>query len=126
MKAATCVITDARAMQDEASTLGIPCLTLRPDANRRVTVEQGSNSVVGSSLKQLMAELSEILDTGGKGGQVPELWDGHVAERIADKIAHLRIARGRVTPLPVPTRGSATRVKQGGAVAAAPQAAPAP
>jgi len=97
IKAATCVITDARAMQDEASTLGVPCLTLRPDANRRVTVELGSNSVVGFSVKRLMAELSEILDNGGKGGLVPELWDGHVASRIAEQIYKLHTGKARVS-----------------------------
>jgi UDP-N-acetylglucosamine 2-epimerase len=115
MKASTCVITDSRFTQDEAATLGVPCLTLRPEATRRVTVEQGSNSVIGFSLKRLMAELSEILDTGGKRGQIPELWDGHAAVRIADQVARLRLTRGRVVlaaSVAAPAaRGAAARAK---------------
>ena len=83
MQAARLVLTDSGGIQEETTALGVPCLTLRENTERPITVEQGTNTVVGSSPTQILAAVDEILRTGGKAGRVPELWDGRAAQRIA-------------------------------------------
>ena len=61
-------------------------LTLRDNTERPITVDQGTNTLVGRDRDAILRLVDEILATGGKRGRVPELWDGHAAERIA---AHL-------------------------------------
>jgi UDP-N-acetylglucosamine 2-epimerase (non-hydrolysing) len=62
-------------------------VTLRDTTERPITVTQGTNTVVGSDPERIRAVVWDILSTGGKAGKVPELWDGHAAERIAQVIA---------------------------------------
>ena len=88
MSSATLVMTDSGGIQEETTALGIPCLTLRENTERPVTVEQGTNTVVGRDRDLIISTVEEILQTGGKRGRVPELWDGHAGERIADHLAH--------------------------------------
>ena len=78
-----CVLTDSGWMQDHATAIGIPCLTLAQGTERHASVQDGTNVLVGSSLRHMFQEISEILDSGGKPAHLPEMWDGHAAERIA-------------------------------------------
>ena len=88
MRDARIVLTDSGGIQEETTALGIPCLTLRHNTERPVTVEEGTNLIVGQSRQLILAAAQDILATGGKAGCVPEYWDGHAAERI---VAHLRV-----------------------------------
>ena len=62
--------------------VGVPCVTLRNNTERPVTVEQGTNTIVGQDRMQILAVVNDVLNNGGKNGRVPELWDGKAAERI--------------------------------------------
>ena len=83
MRDARLVLTDSGGMQEETTALGIPCLTLRHNTERPVTVEEGTNTVVGTDPIRILSAGREILRSGGKAGRVPALWDGRTAERIA-------------------------------------------
>jgi UDP-N-acetylglucosamine 2-epimerase (non-hydrolysing) len=80
---ATMVITDSGGLQEETTALGVPCLTLRENTERPITVEQGTNTVVGRDRRALLRAVDAILAGDGKSGRRPERWDGHAAERIA-------------------------------------------
>jgi len=84
---ATVVITDSGGIQEETTYLGIPCLTLRENTERPVTVSLGTNILVGRDRVKLRYELSRILAGHAKKGTIPPLWDGHAGERIAAVIA---------------------------------------
>jgi len=86
MREAKFAITDSGGVQEETTALGVPCLTVRENTERPVTVEQGTNLVVGTSAAALVAAVDDILATGGKAGRVPALWDGKAAERIVEDI----------------------------------------
>jgi len=88
MSGATLVLTDSGGMQEETTALGVPCLTLRENTERPITIEQGTNTLVGRDRSSMLREVNEILAGRGKRGRVPELWDGHAAERIAAHLAH--------------------------------------
>ena len=88
MSGATLVLTDSGGMQEETTALGVPCLTLRENTERPITIEQGTNTLVGRDRSAMLREVNEILAGRGKRGRVPELWDGHAAERIAAHLAH--------------------------------------
>jgi UDP-N-acetylglucosamine 2-epimerase (non-hydrolysing) len=88
MSGATLVLTDSGGMQEETTALGVPCLTLRENTERPITIEQGTNTLVGRDRTAMLREVNEILSGRGKRGRVPELWDGHAAERIAAHLAH--------------------------------------
>jgi UDP-N-acetylglucosamine 2-epimerase (non-hydrolysing) len=83
MAGATMVLTDSGGLQEETTALGVPCLTMRENTERPITVEQGTNILVGRDRDVIMASVQAILDGNGKRGRVPEYWDGHAAERIA-------------------------------------------
>lgn len=82
MQAARLVLTDSGGIQEETTALGIPCVTLRENTERPITVEQGTNTVVGSSPARILAAVDDILRNGGKSGRNPELWDGRASQRI--------------------------------------------
>jgi UDP-N-acetylglucosamine 2-epimerase (non-hydrolysing) len=81
---ATVVITDSGGIQEETTYLGIPCLTIRENTERPVTVSMGTNVLVGRDPEKLRTELSRVLAGQAKKGSVPALWDGSAGERIAD------------------------------------------
>jgi UDP-N-acetylglucosamine 2-epimerase (non-hydrolysing) len=87
MASASVVLTDSGGIQEETTALGVPCLTLRENTERPVTVEQGTNTLVGRDRGAIIGEIDRILTGGGKQGRVPELWDGRSAERIAAHLA---------------------------------------
>jgi UDP-N-acetylglucosamine 2-epimerase (non-hydrolysing) len=81
---AALVITDSGGIQEEATYLGVPCLTLRSNTERPVTVSMGTNIVVGQDLELLNWELARIPEGKATKGSIPPLWDGHAGERIAE------------------------------------------
>jgi UDP-N-acetylglucosamine 2-epimerase (non-hydrolysing) len=81
-KDARMVLTDSGGLQEETTALGIPCLTLRNNTERPITIEQGTNVLVGTTPARVEAAAREVLDGRAKQGRRPELWDGHAAERI--------------------------------------------
>ena len=83
---AAVVITDSGGIQEETTYLGIPCLTLRSNTERPVTVSMGTNVLIGQDLGLLNSELRRILEGKAKHGSIPELWDGHAGERIAQAL----------------------------------------
>ncbi len=80
---ATVVLTDSGGIQEETTYLGIPCLTLRSNTERPITIEIGTNTLVGNDLLKLRTEMTEILNGRAKKGAIPPLWDGRSGERIA-------------------------------------------
>jgi UDP-N-acetylglucosamine 2-epimerase (non-hydrolysing) len=88
---AALVITDSGGIQEETTFLNVPCLTVRDNTERPITVAHGTNQLVGRDLRKLQAAAKEILNTpakiGGEGRPAIPLWDGHAAERIAHIIA---------------------------------------
>jgi len=80
---ATVVITDSGGIQEETTYLGVPCLTLRENTERPVTVSLGTNVLVGRDPDKLRSEVSRVLAGEAKKGTIPPLWDGHAGERIA-------------------------------------------
>jgi UDP-N-acetylglucosamine 2-epimerase (non-hydrolysing) len=80
---AALVLTDSGGLQEETTALGVPCLTLRENTERPITVEQGTNTLVGRDRDAILGCVADILQGGGKRGRIPELWDGRAAERIA-------------------------------------------
>jgi UDP-N-acetylglucosamine 2-epimerase (non-hydrolysing) len=80
------VLTDSGGVQEETTALSVPCLTMRDNTERPITVTEGTNTVVGRDRARILACVDEILAGGGKRGRVPELWDGHAADRIAQHL----------------------------------------
>lgn len=85
----TVVITDSGGIQEETTYLGIPCLTLRPNTERPITVTSGTNVLVGDNGECLAAELVRILEGKHKKGAIPPLWDGHAGDRIAEILQNM-------------------------------------
>jgi UDP-N-acetylglucosamine 2-epimerase (non-hydrolysing) len=82
MDHARLILTDSGGIQEESTILGVPCLTLRENTERPVTVEQGTNQIVGRDPKKILAAAALVLGTERRAVKAPELWDGHAAERI--------------------------------------------
>lgn len=83
MAGATLVLTDSGGLQEETTALGVPCLTMRENTERPITVLEGTNTMVGRNVQAIRDGVSEILAGRGKQGRVPENWDGRAAQRIA-------------------------------------------
>lgn len=86
-RGATAVVTDSGGIQEETTYLGVPCITVRENTERPVTVNMGTNILVGRNMERLRLELQSIINGGGKRGQIPPLWDGHAGERIAEVLS---------------------------------------
>ena len=86
---ATAVITDSGGIQEETTYLQIPCLTIRNNTERPITVTMGTNTLVGHDSRKLAVELTAILEGRAKRGSIPPLWDGRAGERIADVLKTL-------------------------------------
>lgn len=77
------IITDSGGIQEESTFLGVQCITVRDNTERPVTVDVGTNQLIGRNLKKVLEAALKVLDGELKQGSVPELWDGKAAERIA-------------------------------------------
>ncbi len=96
---AALVLTDSGGLQEETTALGIPCLTLRENTERPVTVSMGTNVLVGTDPERIRAEAERILSGHGKRGRIPKKWDGRAAERIASVYeSFLGVACERASP----------------------------
>jgi len=84
---AACILTDSSTVQEEATIMGVPCLTLHNYTERRITVEQGTNIAVGCNSSLIHRAIAEILRGGGKKGRLPKFWDGMTANRVAEHMA---------------------------------------
>ena len=83
MRDAKVVVTDSGGMQEETTALGVPCITVRDNTERPITIEEGTNTLIGADPARIGPIVEDILRTGGKRGRKPALWDGKAAERIA-------------------------------------------
>jgi UDP-N-acetylglucosamine 2-epimerase (non-hydrolysing) len=81
------VLTDSGGIQEETTALGIPCLTIRDNTERPVTVTEGTNRLVGTDPARIVAEARDVLRHGVQNAKVPHMWDGNAAPRIAQVIA---------------------------------------
>jgi UDP-N-acetylglucosamine 2-epimerase (non-hydrolysing) len=81
------VLTDSGGVQEETTALGVPCLTLRDNTERPITVSEGTNTLAGTDPAAIRAEIQKLLAGETKRGRVPSLWDGHAATRIAAVLA---------------------------------------
>ncbi|HOI30216.1 MAG TPA: UDP-N-acetylglucosamine 2-epimerase (non-hydrolyzing) [Melioribacteraceae bacterium] len=82
IKNAELIITDSGGIQEESTYLGVQCITLRNSTERPITVEVGTNQLLGNDLNKALAAASDVLSGKIKKGSIPELWDGHAAKRI--------------------------------------------
>lgn len=83
MANASLVLTDSGGIQEETTILEIPCITLRRNTERPITITEGTNYLVGNDPAKIKAQAFDVLDSGGKKGRMPKLWDGKAAKRIA-------------------------------------------
>ncbi|RYZ03140.1 MAG: UDP-N-acetylglucosamine 2-epimerase (non-hydrolyzing) [Myxococcales bacterium] len=84
--AAAVVMTDSGGVQEETTALGVPCLTVRDNTERPITITDGTNKLVGSNPDVLPAEVAAVLAGQARRGKVPDLWDGKAGQRAADAI----------------------------------------
>ena len=89
IKNATLIITDSGGIQEESTYLGIPCITVRENTERPITVEVGTNQLIGTDLNKVLIASINVLSGTSKKGTIPELWDGKAAERITKKVLEL-------------------------------------
>lgn len=82
MQNAKMILTDSGGIQEETTYLKIPCMTIRPNTERPVTIDLGTNILVGSDSDKIIQESKKIIAGDTKDGVIPDLWDGHAAERI--------------------------------------------
>jgi len=87
MRNARLVLTDSGGIQEETTVLGVPCITMRESTERPITVNEGTNVLVGTDTASIVREAMLVLDGHAKKGRVPELWDGNAAERIVRVLA---------------------------------------
>lgn len=113
LKKARVVFTDSGGIQEETTALGVPCLTLRENTERPITVSQGTNTVVGMNHENIYGAFDVVMATGGKTGRIPEYWDGAAAGRIVDVIEKWMIEKQRVANGMVSLNPSVTQCKNG-------------
>lgn len=78
------ILTDSGGLQEESTVLGVPCLTMRPNTERPITCEVGTNVMVGNDAEKILKEARRILRDQAQPGKVPEKWDGKAAGRIVE------------------------------------------
>jgi UDP-N-acetylglucosamine 2-epimerase (non-hydrolysing) len=90
---AALVLTDSGGLQEETTALGVPCITMRENTERPVTVDEGTNVLAGTNPDVILREARKVLSGGGRQGRVPNLWDGKAAERIVEILSEY-LSRG--------------------------------
>jgi len=85
MAGAALMLTDSGGIQEETTVLGVPCLTLRPNTERPVTVDEGTNRVVGTDPADVVDAVAAVIRNPPRG-RVPHLWDGRAAQRIVEHV----------------------------------------
>ena len=78
------VLTDSGGIQEETTVLKVPCVTLRNNTERPITIEKGTNILAGTDLLEILSIINTILKGNVKTGVIPELWDGKAADRISN------------------------------------------
>jgi UDP-N-acetylglucosamine 2-epimerase (non-hydrolysing) len=100
---ARAALTDSGGIQEEATFLGVPCFTLRDNTERPVTIEMGTNTLLGLDPSRIR-EVPKLAQAAGGEHTVPPHWDGRAAVRVADVLVEWASARGgavqRTTPSP--------------------------
>jgi UDP-N-acetylglucosamine 2-epimerase (non-hydrolysing) len=86
MRTARLAITDSGGIQEETTALGVPCLTVRNNTERPITIKEGTNTLVGNAPDALRNATREALEAPGKTGRIPELWDGRAAHRVTERV----------------------------------------
>lgn len=86
------VLTDSGGIQEETTALGVPCLTLRENTERPITVTEGTNEIVGTDPRKIIDAARAALSGKSKRGRIPHLWDGHAAERIVATLLNQSVA----------------------------------
>jgi UDP-N-acetylglucosamine 2-epimerase (non-hydrolysing) len=86
-KDAAVVLTDSGGLQEETTALGVPCVTLRENTERPITIDEGTNMLAGTDPDRVVELALLAAAGGGKRGRRPHLWDGHAAARIVDILA---------------------------------------
>jgi UDP-N-acetylglucosamine 2-epimerase (non-hydrolysing) len=81
------VLTDSGGLQEETTVLGVPCVTLRENTERPITVDEGTNVLAGIAPERIVELALGVVESGGRRGRRPALWDGRAAERIAGLLA---------------------------------------
>ena len=89
MRAAGVVVTDSGGVQEETTYLGVPCLTIRPNTERPITIQVGTNKLISPTRERVVAAVEQALAKGAPGRQIPELWDGRAARRIVEALCAL-------------------------------------
>lgn len=82
------VLTDSGGLQEETTVLGVPCVTMRPNTERPITCEMGTNRIVGNDPERIKAAVAEILDQERPACRIPPKWDGKAAGRIVNDLLH--------------------------------------
>ncbi len=77
------VVTDSGGVQEETTYLGVPCITVRENTERPVTITEGTNVLIGQDMARLQKEVERVLDGNARTGGRPDLWDGGAGDRIA-------------------------------------------
>ncbi len=110
MASARVVLTDSGGIQEETTILKVPCLTLRENTERPITVEIGSNHVVGTKTEDIVRVYKKIIKENWRESQIPPLWDGDAAERIVNLL--IRSCCGKQKPTMSPLRKQGSRAKK--------------
>jgi len=84
MRYAKVVVTDSGGVQEETTYLGVPCITVRDNTERPITVEVGTNILAGTDFKNVFSALDDLMAGKIKKGRIPDLWDGHAASRVVE------------------------------------------
>ncbi len=112
-KDAAVVLTDSGGLQEETTALGVPCVTMRENTERPVTVEEGTNVLAGTDPEKVVAAARSALASGRQEAKRPALWDGNAAERIASLLAREVLGERRAAPeAPVQVTGPAPGVQR--------------
>jgi len=94
MKNAVLVVTDSGGIQEETTILGIPCVTVRENTERPVTVESGTNIIAGTRKEKIKAAIRQQMHHRKAGNRVPDMWDGEAAQRVLGVLILAHCARG--------------------------------